>query len=1217
MRNRSKSLVIMSTKVLQINLHHCKLATSSLADHLARHHEDIVLIQEPWIDGKSNICGLNIKGYNICYKNGNYKPRTCILIKSHLRFFLVDAISNGDLTAIVIEHDNNNTQCIASGYLPSDEGNFPSQQFKQLSEQRRWPTVIGCDANAHNVVWGSSDTNSRGECLFNFILENDLKIRNRGCTPTFSNKVREEVLDLTLTTQTFNDEILNWRVLEEDSFSDHKYISFEISSPIGEDIPRRNPRKTDWKTFEEKVGNFFSDKTIPVVGTAKELDNLAELVSAKLREFFEVACPLPRQRKGKSYPHWWTKEIGDLMKATRQLRKVTKNPYLSEIDFHSKWGEYVASKNSLKTLIRKEKRNSWKNFCEDIVSTNEASRLRKVLSKSAYTPTYIKRADSSYTESSKEVLDLLLETHFPGSTPELERAEPICTHPILNTSEPTHCRSFTKEEAKWAINSFQPYKAPGPDGIFPALLQHAWTHCWEWFLLLINKSISLGHTPEGWRKVNVVFIPKAGKINHNTAKDFRPISLSSFFLKTAERLVDMEIRTNLDMRKISKAQHAYQKGKSTETALHDVVGNIEDSISNKEFALVSFLDIEGAFNNVTTEAIVESLEAQGINHALKKWIVNMLSSRLVYSQLGNYSTCRTTRRGTPQGGVISPLLWVLVVNDLLLRLEEKRIKSVAYADDICVIIKGKFVNTLSDLMGSTLTFMKAWASPRGLNVNAAKTEIVLFTDKNKTTADNQTSDSVTVDGLHIPFSEKAKYLGIILDRKLNWNLNLDERIRKAQVAWYTCKGCIGKKWGINPTITKWIYTAVVRPILSYGILVWWHCTKKVTATSKLQKLQRSVCIGITGALRSTPTMALEVITNLCPLNLLFKEEAARCAMRLKNLGYFRSSSVGHRSILEDIKVESPSAFDSITCRLSFNKSFSTHIPSREDWDMNAVVSADNLEIYTDGSKTKEGTGSGVYCQELDINYSAKLPSECTVFQAEVLAIKVAASSILTKSITNRVISIYVDSQAAIKALEGICTRSSLVLNTIEYLNSLGQSNCVRICWVPGHNNHAGNEKADELAREGSSTTTLATEEVRPPFTWYKTSVKGESNKVWETEWTNTDTCGTSKMFWPHLNPKKSRDILKYPRETLRTLVGYLTGHCLLGKHARYMGITTNDECRFCDDISAVEDVIHIVCECQALRERRQRILGKFFLQEGDLHLIGTRDLLKFFKIISI
>ena len=99
----------------------------------------------------------------------------------------------------------------------------------------------------------------------------------------------------------------------------------------------------------------------------------------------------------------------------------------------------------------------------------------------------------------------------------------------------------------------------------------------------------------------VVFIPKAGKVNHNAAKDFRPISLSSFLLKTLERLIDVFIREKLVMSgSLSPNQHVYISGRSTETALHCVVQEIEKSLHYKEYTLAAFLDIEGAFNNVHT-----------------------------------------------------------------------------------------------------------------------------------------------------------------------------------------------------------------------------------------------------------------------------------------------------------------------------------------------------------------------------------------------------------------------------------------------------------------------------------------------------------------------------------------------------------------------------------------------------------------------------------------
>jgi len=76
----------------------------------------------------------------------------------------------------------------------------------------------------------------------------------------------------------------------------------------------------------------------------------------------------------------------------------------------------------------------------------------------------------------------------------------------------------------------------------------------------------------------VVFIPKSEKATHTTAKDFRPISLTAFLLKSFERLISLNIRAIIDPTQISETQHAYTKGKSTESELH-LVASINHSAS--------------------------------------------------------------------------------------------------------------------------------------------------------------------------------------------------------------------------------------------------------------------------------------------------------------------------------------------------------------------------------------------------------------------------------------------------------------------------------------------------------------------------------------------------------------------------------------------------------------------------------------------------------------
>ena len=154
----------------------------------------------------------------------------------------------------------------------------------------------------------------------------------------------------------------------------------------------------------------------------------------------------------------------------------------------------------------------------------------------------------------------------------------------------------------------------------------------------------------------------------------------------------------------------------------------------------------------------------------------------------------------------------------------------------------------------------------------------------------------------------------------------------------------------------------------------------------------------------------------------------------------------------------------------------------------------NFCLHADGSKMKSGTGSGIFCSALCIEKSIRLRDSCTVFQAEMLAIKEAAT-LLTYIDRVNPISIYVDSQAAIKSLMAVEIKSHLVKQTLMALNKLGLRNRIRLCWVPGHEGLEGNEKADALAIAGSDLNILeATDQVVPPLSWAKVTIKEKNGK---------------------------------------------------------------------------------------------------------------------------
>ncbi|KAL7725781.1 hypothetical protein ACLKA6_017611 [Drosophila palustris] len=123
-----------------------------------------------------------------------------------------------------------------------------------------------------------------------------------------------------------------------------------------------------------------------------------------------------------------------------------------------------------------------------------------------------------------------------------------------------------------------------------------------------------GLIPSKWTEVKVVFIPKAGKKSAQLPKSYRPIILSSFFLNTMEKIIDHHIRDeNLKHHPLYKYQFAYQAGKSTETAIHCLTTTIEKAIAAQQIVLEAFIDISGAFDNTSYEAIHKALINKGVS----------------------------------------------------------------------------------------------------------------------------------------------------------------------------------------------------------------------------------------------------------------------------------------------------------------------------------------------------------------------------------------------------------------------------------------------------------------------------------------------------------------------------------------------------------------------------------------------------------------------------
>lgn len=116
----------------------------------------------------------------------------------------------------------------------------------------------------------------------------------------------------------------------------------------------------------------------------------------------------------------------------------------------------------------------------------------------------------------------------------------------------------TYGRVEWAINSFAPHKSPGMEGIFLALSQEGWKITDPFLVRIFHACLASGYAPDIRHPVKVVFITKPGRSSYTRPRDCRPISITSFLLKTMERLMDRFLRDKtLALMPLHPNQHAY------------------------------------------------------------------------------------------------------------------------------------------------------------------------------------------------------------------------------------------------------------------------------------------------------------------------------------------------------------------------------------------------------------------------------------------------------------------------------------------------------------------------------------------------------------------------------------------------------------------------------------------------------------------------------------
>jgi hypothetical protein len=373
-----------------------------------------------------------------------------------------------------------------------------------------------------------------------------------------------------------------------------------------------------------------------------------------------------------------------------------------------------------------------------------------------------------------------------------------------------------------AIQKLQNNKATGPDGISSENFKHLPPNMLANLLHLIRSAANLQTTPKLWQNCFVKLIFKKGETT--SIANYRPIALLNTIFKLWETILFHKLHHELDLKAIILPS---QFGSQKELGATDAILAINlIKEANKHTPLyTATIDLSKAYNRVNRNLLWSKLHKLGVPPALLTAIKSTYTFHTETYKIGGDTTKpNTIQNGLRQGSVLSPLLFIIYINDLLHQLQlsnegiiaskilpHSSLSGLMFVDDLHLVS-----NSLEGLTNQ-IKLLITLAAQDHIVLNISKSAIYL--DK------TQTSQPELLDHIkncptlkHLIIKSKGSYLGAeIRPNKPSTYQHLMSRIRKANAAHseMTLRGFNQANLG-RRTITK-IITSTISPILTYGL----------------------------------------------------------------------------------------------------------------------------------------------------------------------------------------------------------------------------------------------------------------------------------------------------------------------------------------------------------------------------------------------------------------
>ena len=783
-----------------------------------------------------------------------------VLIRNDFHYTLkdLDMYPEGKLEIQGITVHNKHGQVdILNLYNPNQ--NVLETEFDHYFAQLRNGKVVVGDFNAHHQLW---DTRSANNITGNNLAESldnhpDLCLLTPLSLPTYYHVQTGNFSTLDLCFVSTGLYPLSQVELQPEMGSDHEPLLVTVNfTPSVARIKTRGR----WK-FDDDKWDKWKD-SLPVIEQGTNLQENCEIFSTCLTTASHKVFSRSKETVNVKYSKpWWNDKCAELIKLRRAAKNRLKN--------HPTLDNLIALRRA-EALVKREtklaKKESFLTFCSEINSQTPVGKMWRRIGCLANKNRVRKCAPIVHqqqviTDSSTKA-NIIADQYaklFNSNTHAVDSAPLLIplTLALVDDSEIKYNKPFSLAEMFHAVSTLK-NTSPGFDTIHNLMIKNLPINYLTWLLEITNSSFTCGSFPQIWKLAVILPILKPGKMPSDP-KAYRPISLLSCIAKLMEKLVCRRLYYVLEnSRSFSETQGGFRKRMCTLDQVARLELAIRTTLVNRKVCVAVFFDLSSAYDCVWHTGLLYKLSQCGIKGKLLCWIREYLLNRKfrVFFE-GEYSTDRDISSGVPQGSILAPTLFNMMVSDL------PRVNDVTlseYADDITIYSCGYDINTIRTRVQQQVNLFLEWTQDWGLKLNDAKTKAMMFTRK------KIRPPLIEIDNIPVEFVPSHRYLGMILDAPgLIWKEHI-QYLRDASTAKVNVMKSVSHyHWGADRHVLLKFYKAVIRSKLDYGSVFYGSASQ--AQLSKLDKIQNK-CLKIAIGARSTsPILSLEAESHVPPLRL--------------------------------------------------------------------------------------------------------------------------------------------------------------------------------------------------------------------------------------------------------------------------------------------------------------------------------------------------------------